>query len=206
MVYEVDEGGYVRDQRLANETLVLSERDCHGLVNSTFDVGTLKLAQAKFGPTIVQSIVAGSDVIAVKPQKEYRLFRVRFIDCRFHGVFSGVDFGRAGETQPEENFGAIENCDFTDATLDGCRFINVNVSGLRFPTTGHVVLIDPSKRAADVAAMQWPGLLGTYMEGCTNRPESFKATVLYIPSLARMVKCTEEEIRIAFEKFGGVLI
>ena len=204
MTYQLDQSGYIRDQRLAHETVVLSEKECHGLVSSMFVSGTLRLAQPKHSPVIVQSTVVDSDVIAVKRQKEYRFFKARFVDCRFHGVFSGVDFGRAHDVERDGDFGGVENCDFTDATLDGCRFVNVDVSTLRFPSWPHVVIVDPYKRAADVEAMQWPGQLGLYMQGCTSRPESFKAAVLHVPSLASLVKCTEEEIKAAFEKFGGL--
>jgi hypothetical protein len=31
-----------------------------------------------------------------------------------------------------------------------------------------------------------------------------KATVMHIPSLARLVQCTEDEVRVALQKFGGV--
>lgn len=206
MAYELDLRGDIRDQKLAHETVVISEKECHGLVNSMFVSGTLRLAQPKYSPVIMQSTVVESDVIAVKRQRAYNLFQARFINCRFHGVFSGVDFGRAHDVERDGDFGGIESCDFTDATLDGCRFVNVDVSTLRFPSWPHVVILEPHKRAADVAAMQWPGQLGIYMQGCTSRPESFKATVLHVPTLALLVKCNEEEIRAAFEKFSGLLM
>jgi hypothetical protein len=127
------------------------------LVSSTFVSGTLRLAQAKYSPVIVQSTVVDSDVIAAKRQKDYQLFRARFINCRFHGLFSGVDFGRTGRALLHEDFGGVEGCDFTEATLAGCRFFNVDMSTLRLPAWPHVVLHDFSKRAQDVAAMAWPG-------------------------------------------------
>jgi len=204
MANHTDESGYIRDQSLSGETVILSERDCRGLVGSVFASGTLRLAQSKYGPTIVQSTVKDSEVIAVKRQKDYRLFKARFINCRFHGVFSGIDFGRSHNVERDGDFGGVEGCDFTDATLDGCRFVNVDVSTLRLPHHEHAVLIDPHKRHADVANVEWPGLLKQYMEICTNKPESFKAVVMHVPSLARLVKCTEEEVKASLQKFGGV--
>lgn len=206
MTYELDSRGDIRNQHLVGETVILSDKQCAGLVDSTLTSGTLKLAQSKGRPILLHSTLKDSDVIAAKPQKSYQLLEARFINCRFHGVFSGVDFGRAHYVERDGDFGGIEGCDFTDATLDGCRFVNVDVSTSRLPSWPHVVIIDPHKRAADVAAMHWPGQLGLYMHGSTNRPESFKATVLHVPSLARLVKCTEEEVRTAFEKFGGLLM
>lgn len=206
MPYELDSRGDIRNQHLVGETVILSDRQCAGLVDSTLTSGTLKLAQSKGRPVLLHCTLTDSDVIAARPQKTYQLLETRFIKCRFHGVFSGVDFGRAHDVRREGDFGGVEGCDFTDATVDGCRFVNVDVSTLRLPRWPHVVIIDPYKRAADVVSMQWPGELGSYMRGCTHRPESFKATVLHVPSLVSLVKCTEDEIRTAFEKFGGLLM
>lgn len=206
MTYQLDAVGKIRDQHLTGETVVLSEKDndCHGLVGCTFSSGTLKLTRqsSKWPVGIVNTTVQDSDVIAAKPQKAYQLFRARFLNCRFHGVFSGVDFGHTDRSQLGENFGSIEGCDFTDATLDGCRFFNVDASTLRFPAWPHVVMLEPRKRLAEAAAMQWPGLLGKYM--ALEEHEAVKAVVMHVPSLARLVKCTEEEIKAAFEKFGGL--
>lgn len=204
MAYQIDASGYIRDQRLDNETVILSEKDGHGLVNSMFSTGTLKLAQAKYSPVIVQSTVVDSDVIAVKRQKNYRFFQARFINCRFQGVFSGIDFGRSPNTERDGDFGGIEACDFTNATLDGCRFFNVDASTLGLPAWPHVVLLDFAKRAQQVAAMAWPGELGRYMRICADQPESVRASVIHVPSFAKLVACTESQVREAFEKFGGL--
>jgi hypothetical protein len=208
MGYQLDGKGDIRNQSLIGETVVLSESACHGLVDSTLSSCTLKLAQesSRWPIVIVGTTVVDSDVIAVKRQKDDRLFKARFINCRFHGIFSGIDFGRSHNTERDGDFGAIEGCDFTDATLDGCRFVNTDVSTLTFPRDGHAVLIEPYKRAADVAAIAWPGHLGQYMEICTARPESFKASVMHLPSLARLVRCTEDEVKEALQKFGGVVM
>jgi hypothetical protein len=180
--------------------VTLSEKECHGLIGSMFVSGTLCLAQAKYSPVIVQSTVVDSDVVAVKRQRAYRFFKARFINCRFHGVFSGVEFGHTDDAQLGEDFGTVEGGDFTDATLDGCRFVNVDVSMLRLPSWPHVVMLEPRRRAVEAAAMEWPGLLGKYMT--LEEHEAVKAVVLHVPSLAKLVKCTEDEIKAAFEKFG----
>jgi hypothetical protein len=206
MSYQLDDADEIHGQDLAGETVVLSEEGCHGLIDSSFSSGTLKLAQSKGRPMILRSVVKDSDVIAVKRQRDYPLFKARFINCCFHGVFSGIDFGRSHNTERDGDFGAIEGCDFTAATLDGCRFVSTDVSTLTFPRGGHAVLVEPYKRAADVAAIAWPGHLGQYMEICTARPESFKALVMHLPSLARLVRCTEDEVKEALQKFGGLVM
>jgi len=208
MTYRFDARGDIRDQALTCETVVLSEDACQGLVDSTLSSCTLKLAQksSRWPIVIVGTTVVDSDVIAVKRQKDDRLFKARFINCRFHGVFSGVDFGRSHNVERDGDFGGVEGCDFTDATLDGCRFFNVDASSLRLPHWPHVVLLDFAQRAADVAAMKWPGQLGNYMRVCADQPASLRVAVIHVPSITKLIACTEEQAREAFERFGGVVM
>lgn len=202
MTYQLDEAGEIRGRNLDGETVVLSENECRGLIDCTFSSGTLQLAQSKGAASILLTTVNESDVIAVKRQRDYPLFQARFVNCRFYGVFSGIDFGHKDDVEFREDFGTIEGCDFTDATLEGCRFFNVDMSTLHLPAWPHAVLLEPHRRSADVGRFDWPGLLGKYME--IKEPESVKAVVMHVPSLARLVQCTEEEIKVIFERFGGV--
>jgi hypothetical protein len=204
MRYRLDEADEIRGQNLLGETLVLSESACHGLIDCTFAAGTLKLARSKGWPLILRSTVKDSDVIAAKRQQDYPLLTARFINCKFHGLFSGIDFGRKVGSELHEDFGAIQVCDFTEATLDGCRFFNTDISTSRLPAWPHVVLLDFAKRAQAVATTAWPGELGKYMRICADQPESVSASVIHVPSFAKLVACTEDQVREAFEKFGGL--
>jgi hypothetical protein len=208
MTYELDARGDIRSQVLVGETVVLSEDECHGIVDSKLTACALKLAQksSRWPIVIVRTTVVDSDVVAVKRQKDDRLFQARFINCRFRGVFSGIDFGQSHNVARDGDFGGVEGCDFTEAKLDGCRFFNVDVSSLRLPRWPHVVLLDFAQRAAEVAAMKWPGTLGNFMRICADQPVSLRVAVIYTPSLTKLVGCTEEQMREAFEQFGGVVV
>ncbi len=206
MTYQVDSNGAVRDQTLVGETVILSDEHCRAMVRSTLIGGVLQFDQPKKAGVLAMSTIKDCTVEALKPQRDRSMFLARFINCRFSGIFSGIDFGRGNRVELQEDFGTVEGCDFTEATLDGCRFLDVDVSTLRFPQKDHAVLVDPYRRSAEVSTMQWPGVLGMYMESCTNRPVSFKATVMHIPSLARLVRCTEEQVRDAFQRFGGIVM
>jgi hypothetical protein len=206
MTYQLDATDAIRDQVLVGDTVLLSDDNCRSMIRSTLTGGVLKFGQPKKAGGLVMSTLNDCLVDAGKPQRDSNFFTARFINCRFRGVFSGIDFGRGDRTELHEDFGTVEGCDFTAATLDGCRFLDVDVSTLKFPQHDHAVLLDPSRRAVDVAAVQWPGVLGKYMEICTNKPASFKASVMHIPSLARLVRCTEGEVREALQKFGGLVM
>lgn len=202
MTYQLDARKYIRGQQLTGETVVLSDRECAGFVESTLTNGTLTLAQTKGAAIISLGTLENCRVVAVKRQRDFDFFSARFIGCQFEGTYSGISFGSKGGGDALFDFGSVQGCDFTNATLDDCRFFNADVSTLRFPSWPHVVMLEPRNRLADAAAMDWPGLLGKYMT--LEEPESVKAVVMHVPSLARLVKCTEEEIREAFEKFGLV--
>lgn len=204
MAHQLNDLRELRGHAVSGETVVLSDKECRGLVDCTLDAGTLKLAQSRGSPTILRSTVRGSKVVAEKFQRDYALFKARFVACSFHGFFSGVDFGRSPKIERDGSFGSVEECDFTLATLDGCRFFNTDVSTLRLPAWPHVVLVDFSERAEDVAATAWPGELGRYMRVCASQVASVKVLVLHVPSFARLVACTEESVKAAFEKFGGL--
>lgn len=204
MTYQLDATDAIRNQILVGDTVVISDHNCRALIRSTLTAGVLAFAQANKASGLVMSTLTECVVDARKPQRDSDFFAARFINCRFHGVFSGIDFGRSHNVDRDGDFGAVEGCDFTDATLDGCRFFNVNTSSLRLPHWPHVVLPDFAQRAADVAAMKWPGELGNYMRVCADQPASLRLAVIHIPSIAKLVACTEEQARDAFEQFGGV--
>jgi hypothetical protein len=206
MTYQLDATGAIRGQDLTGDTVVLADDKCSALVKSTLTGGVLKLAQPKKAGRLVMSTLKGCSIDAVKPQRDHDFFFARFINCRFHGVFSGIDFGRSHNVERDGDFGRVEGCDFTDATLDGCRFFNVDAASLRLPRWPHVVLLDFAQRAADVAAMKWPGQLGNYMSVCADQPVSLRVVVIHIPSIAKLMACTEEQAKEAFEKFGGVVM
>lgn len=204
MTHQIDATGAIRDQALLGDTIVVSDDTCRAFVNSRLASGVLKLAQPKKAGALVMSTFQNCVIEAVKMQRDTNFFTARFVDCRFRGLFSGVDFGHTGGAELGQNFGSVEGCDFSDATLDGCRFINVDVSTLKFPRHDHAVLINPSSRSADVSAANWPGSMGKYMEIVTAKPPSFKATVMHIPSLTSLVQCSEEELKSALRRFGGI--
>ena len=205
MTYQLDATDAIRDQELVGDTVVLSDDNCRSMIRSTLTGGVLKFGQPKKAGGLVMSTLKDCLVDASKPQRNSNFFTARFINCRFRGVFSGIDFGRREDRADlHEDFGTVEGCDFTDATVDGCRFFNTDMATLKLPRHEHAVLLAPHKRVADAVALEWPGLLGKYMQ--LEEPASVSAAVMHIPSLARLVRCTEDEVREALQKFGGVVI
>lgn len=134
--------------------------------------------------------------------KNFRWRDAHLKGCRFTGRFSGNDFGAwpfsAGE-------GSIEDCDFTQATLDACRFLGCDVRTLRLPSWPCFTFIDPVPRWRALSAHPWPGDVGpVVVEGFAEDPLSTVAVTYSAPALAKRSGTTPEAIKAVLEKLDGV--
>ena len=80
--------------------------------------------------------------------------------CRFTGRLSGCDFGRWPQWSDDWEHGAIEDCDFSEARLDGCRFHGCDIRTLRFPSWPCFTFLEPLRHAPTLNSVQWPGRFG----------------------------------------------
>jgi hypothetical protein len=128
--------------------------------------------------------------------------------CRFKGRLSGCDFGHWPEygSDPEYQQGSIEDCDFSEARLDGCRFMGCDPATLRFPKWPCFTLLDPIARSRELNSVEWPGgWRPVSVEGRYTDPPSMMAVTLYAPAIARRWETTEEEVRAVIEKFDCII-
>ncbi|AKJ05498.1 hypothetical protein ATI61_102557 [Archangium gephyra] len=124
--------------------------------------------------------------------------------CRFKGRLSGCDFGHWPEyfDLPWYQFGAIEDCDFSEARLDGCRFMGCDPRTLRFPKWPCFTFLDPIGRAPELRRGKWPGLFGrVVVDELHNQPPSTVALTKYAPAVAKKLETTPEELRAVIEQF-----
>jgi hypothetical protein len=102
--------------------------------------------------------------------------------------------------------GSIEDCDFTEARLDGCRFMGCDPTTLRFPTWPGFTFLDPIGRIQELNRIQWPGSFRPIVvEGQYKDPPSTMAVSLFAPMEAKRCGTTEEALRAAIEKCEGVV-
>jgi hypothetical protein len=128
--------------------------------------------------------------------------------CRFKGRLSGCDFGHWPEysSLPGYQLGSIEDCDFTEARLDGCRFHGCDPATLRLPKWPCFTILDPLHRSRELAAMPWPGDIGPIiMEGHAREPPSTVAVTWFAPVLAKEYGTTPEAIKAVVEKCEGLV-
>lgn len=82
-----------------------------------------------------------------------------FLNVKFSGRFEGCDFGNWEGVEQ----GSVVGCEFTDAILDGCRFLNCDVRGMKFPKWPGFAMINPAAASDYVATNHWPGKFGALM-------------------------------------------
>ena len=126
--------------------------------------------------------------------------------CRFKGRLTGCDFGHWPDYGTGWEHGAIEDCDFTEARLDGCRIMGSDPASIRFPKWPCFTLLDPIRRARELNSVQWPGgFRPIVVEGQYKEPSCTTAVTLYAPALARRRETTEEAFRTVIEQFDCII-
>jgi len=125
--------------------------------------------------------------------------------CRFKGRLSGCDFGHWPGYSERSGHGAIEDCDFTEARLDGCRFHGCEPATLRLPRWPCFTFLDPIARAPELRSVKWPGNFGIIVDNLHTHPPSTRTLTYHAPSVAQRKETTEEELRAVIEKFDCIV-
>ncbi len=125
-----------------------------------------------------------------------------FKGCRFEGRFRSCDFGHWPDYAQGSEHGSMEDCDFSEARLDMCRFHGCDMRTMRLPRWPSFTLLDPLRHAPELQRAQWPGLFGRVtVNHLQKNPPSTVALTYYAPSAARFYETTEEELRAAITPF-----
>jgi hypothetical protein len=197
-----------RNQEIANERLELTDKNSlyylstgltlrHCTVVLKVPASRLLIKEARFIDCVFE----------VKQELKNHDWSCAFLKgCRFTGRLAGCDFGhRFPLTDGREN-GGIEDCDFSEARLDGCRFHGCNPQTLRFPRWPCFTFVDPMRRAPELRHVRWPELFGSVViEELHTQPPSTMALTYYAPSAAKRFETTEEELRAVIEKFDCIV-
>lgn len=125
------------------------------------------------------------------------------INCTFVGKFHGNDFGN----WPGDEFpGSLQDCDFSEAILDGCRFLDCDVESITFPKWPCFTILFPRTRMDEILALNWPGDHLRWASDLGRPPEFTVAVSDYAPEKVKHYGGTEEELRQTLERLGGVII
>jgi hypothetical protein len=135
--------------------------------------------------------------------KNFRWNRAHLKGCRFTGRLSGNDFGNWPDNPGE---GSIEDCDFSGAHLDACRFFDCDIRTIRFPTWPYFTILEPARRGRELSTLPWPGDIGR-IEGkiLAEEPPTTVAVTLSALELAKRSGTTPEAIKAVLTKLDGVV-
>ena len=128
--------------------------------------------------------------------------------CRFKGRLSGCDFGYWPEYMnlPWYQHGFIEDCDFTEARLAGCRFHGCDINTLRFPKWPCFTFLDPIGRASELRSVKWPGRFGSVVvDELHTQPPRTTALTEHALTIAKQLDTNPEELRAVIEKFDCIV-
>ena len=126
--------------------------------------------------------------------------------CRFKGRLSGCDFGRWPGYSDGWEDGSIEDCDFSAARLDGCRFMGCDPKSLKFPKWPCFTILEPLRVASELRGVKWPGRFGDIVvDTLHEHPAPTRALTLFAPAESKRFDTTPEELRAVIEKFDCIV-
>ena len=160
------------EHHFVDEVIEIGDDLPKGLLSCTLERCHLKISVKAGGPSIYRSKLVDCTIDVKEKMRDTRLpkfFDADYDRCKFIGHFSGVDFGRSPWPDPltdeMDTYGELIDCDFTEATLDLCRFFNADVSKQRFaPWPQFVIPADGYDQAMKLERI-WPGKLGIHIQG-----------------------------------------
>ena len=200
-----------KDQEIENERLELTDKNSlyYLSTNLTLRHCTVVLKVPASRLIIKQARFIDCTFEVKQELKNYQSWVAASLKgCRFKGRLSGCDFGYWPEymSLPWYQHGSIEDCDFTEAHLDGCRIMGCDPSTIRFPKWPCFTILDPIGRARELNSVQWPGLFGrVIVEELHTQPAPTKSLTYHAPSVAKRMETTPEELRAVIEKFDCIL-
>ena len=198
----------IEDKVIENERLELTDKELHFFLGPGLTMRNctlvLKVAARRLFFRQARFIDC---TFEVKQELKNQSWVFAFLKgCRFVGRLSSCDFGHWPEYSEWAQLGAIEDCDFSEARLDACRFLGCDERTLRFPRWPCFTFVDPIGHAAALRAASWPGMFGrVIIEDLHTHPSRTRALTYHAPSVAKRLETTPEALRTIIEGFDCIV-
>lgn len=202
---------FYEDQQLENERLELTDKGSMYFLGRNLTLKNCTLAlKVPARQLFVRDVRFTNCTFEVKQElKNFQEWiQASLKGCRFTGRLTGCDFGHWPEygSDPEYQLGSIEDCDFTEARMNACRFMGCNPRTLRLPRWPCFTFLDPIRHAPELRGAKWPDLFGRIVVGdLHNEPRPTMATIFHAPTIAKQCETTPEELRAVIEQFDFIL-
>lgn len=197
----------LRDQAVEQATLVLTDHELNMLgPNLTVSKCDVSLRLDSKSLMVFNVTFVDCDIAAKRKLNNFLWHSASIQRCRFHGRFVGNDFGR--RTSGYGEYGGINQCDFSDAILEGCRFFDCDVTTIVFPKWPCFTLLDPysDDNLVQMASFDWPSHLGTWMRSYTSFPApTGTAAITECATQLTRFGVSEEEIKTAVTRLTNTM-
>lgn len=207
-IFAADE--MIKGLNFADEIIEVGPKLPTGFLSCTLERCHLKLHGSS--PSIHDSRLIDCTIECTRKMTDRRLpkfFGSDYLRCKFIGQFDGVDFGRDPRPCPVtgawDEFGDFIECDFSDATLDACRFFNVDITRQKFASWPQFVIPYVNKLQASKLEKEWPGTFGVHMALVPRQNPALVATTGTVSGYRKEYALSLEELEQALATIGGVI-
>ena len=192
-----------RDTILTGKDIEFNNSDMHFLGPNLVMVDCkLSIKSKRKGFGVVGFHMKGGQFEIVNYLADMQFDQAQFEDVKFKGRFSGIDFGWWDNSET----GWIKNCDFTEATLDACRFLSTDMSTIKLPRWPIFHIPDPIRLASWVSERKWPPKLAIALEVATDIEPGCSASVDNAQMLADADGIGLAEMRELLSTIPGIVI
>ncbi|MFY0582462.1 hypothetical protein ACN28S_56630 [Cystobacter fuscus] len=198
-----------KDQEIENERLELTDKKANYILgpNLTLRNCTLVLKVSARRLSLKQPrLIDCTFEVKQELKKKQTWVLASLKGCRFKGKLSDCDFGHWPGYAPGWEHGSIEDCDFSEARLDGCRIMGCDPATLRFPKWPCFTLLDPVQNSRVLRSATWPGRFGRIViDDLANYPADTRALTFYAPAEAKYFDITPEALQDVIQQFDCIL-
>lgn len=199
----------ISDLEITNESLAFGENLPRGIRGCTLRGCDITIDVPKGGPSIYRCKLVDCTINVKRRMKDACFFDSDYTRCKFKGKFLGMDFGRSPWPDPLtgklDKHGDLIDCDFTEATLDLCRFFNVDITRQKFAPWPQFVLTTVWYEEAIALERTWPGKLGIHIKGHRTENPQLSAVTGTKSDFMKRYAITEEELEQSLQATGGVI-
>ena len=195
----------IENRVIENERIEINAGDIGFLgPNLTLQNCTLVLRVATRNLILIAPRLINCTIEVKKELKNLRWCSAFLKGCRFTGAMTGSDFGRWPYDETER--GGIEDCDFTGARLDACRFIDCDPKTLKFPSWPCFTILDPMRRLDEILAAPWPKATRVLVNTLASSPPQTVAVTDSATVIAKRTGTTPEALRAVLDTLPGVIL
>ncbi len=194
----------LRDQILINQEVVL-EKHVHNYLGPKLILQKCRILFQvnRSALTISDAKFIDCHIHIQKPLRNFRWFHASLERCTLYGQLIGCDFGRW--PSDSTSIGQVRNCNFLGATLDSCRFIDVEMESLELPGWPHYTIMNPLKHINELKSVKWPTDTRRWTALFEDNPPEISAVVMYAPAMLKELGGTEEQLKSALSNIDEVL-